>query len=85
MHSFIRNEDGTFSIGVWLSFKDEGPQFFPMFDVGSSGEAMKAITSLNGGGTAYYPGQSYNYRITKGNWVVPQGRDPNEQKETSVQ
>jgi len=60
MHTYVKNDDDSYTIGTWLpnSADDIGGKlvgvtaFDPLFDVATLDEAVRAINILNGGNGA---------------------------------
>ena len=50
MHSYVKNNKASYTVGLWLATGDQrGMTFSHMFDVGNRDEAMLAVNMLNGG------------------------------------
>lgn len=57
MHSYLRNDDDTYSIGLWLATGDDrGCTFNKLFDVIKLSETLRIVNVLNGGsGKPHWP------------------------------
>ena len=49
MHTYLRYEDGTYTVGMWLPNREGITSFCKMFDVSTITAAMVAVNMLNGG------------------------------------
>jgi len=54
MHTYVKNEDGTYTVGVYLRDTDYGSTFSRMFDVADFITACRAVGMLNGGGQPFW-------------------------------
>ena len=54
MHSYIRLDDGGYSVGVWLRDSERGSHFERLFDVADFISACRAVGMLNGGGQPFW-------------------------------
>ncbi len=50
MHTYLKNDDGTYSVGMWLPNREGVTAFVKMFDVANFYDACQSCTMLNGGG-----------------------------------
>jgi hypothetical protein len=49
MHTYLRQEDGSYDIGQWLIHPEGYHRFNTLFSVPSLKQAMVAVNMLNGG------------------------------------
>lgn len=49
MHTYLRFEDGTYTVGQWLPNHEGIVSFHKMFDVPGRLSAIQAVSVLNGG------------------------------------
>jgi len=49
MHTWIRKDGDTYTIGMWLIHPEGYHRFTPLFDVVGSRDAVTAVNVLNGG------------------------------------
>ena len=49
MHTYIKYDDGTYGVGLWLPNHEGITTFVRMFDVVNRDEAIEACNVLNGG------------------------------------
>ena len=65
MHTYMKNEDGSYSIGLWLPNKDGIVSFNALFDVESWYAAVAAVSMLNGGTEVEYDFRPAKFRPIK--------------------
>jgi len=54
LHTYIRNNDTSYTVGVWLNSADNaGSTFWSMFDVSDRLTAVCAVNTLNGGSSYF--------------------------------
>jgi hypothetical protein len=54
MHTYLRYEDGTYTVGMWQPNHEGRTAFWKLFDVGDMFDAITAVNTLNGGDRDYF-------------------------------
>lgn len=49
MHTYLKYEDGTYTVGQWLVDSMRRTSFHKLFDVPDQNAAIAAVNTLNGG------------------------------------
>jgi len=53
MHTYLNNENGRYSVGMWLPNHEGVTAFHRMFDVLCLSHALEAVNMLNGGSAEF--------------------------------
>jgi hypothetical protein len=49
MHTYLKNNDSSYSIGMWLPNREGITAFVSLFEVNNFWDAVSAVCRLNGG------------------------------------